>query len=97
MLNVTALEAACSGVPMIVAGGGATEEYLPKTAIRLEKSDVFVGPPLNTRYRVFDAEEIADKILVARLHGKRREKPSEKIREICKIETIMNEWRSVLN
>jgi hypothetical protein len=30
------------------------------STIYLDKSDVFIGPPLNTRYRIFDAEEIAD-------------------------------------
>lgn len=62
-INISALEASYCGVPMILPRGGATEEYLPDETVFLEKSDIFVAPPHNTRYRVYDAEEVAEKTM----------------------------------
>jgi len=89
MLNITALEALYCGVPMILPAGGPTEEYLPKTdgVSFLEKHDIFIEPPNNTRFRIFDAKEMADRILVKFLelsagknpsHTKRHRKSMEK-------------------
>ena len=97
MLNVTALEAAYCGTPMIVASGGATEEYLPDSSIRPQKTDIFVAPPLNTRYTIFDAEEIAEKIIVASLQGKCREKSHNFIQDNCSLNKVMNKWISLLS
>lgn len=96
MLNVTALEAAYCGTPMIVADGGATAEYLPEYAMRSERTDTFIAPPQNTRYTVFDTEELAEKIIMASLRGKRREKPARFIRGHCILSKVLKEWTETL-
>ncbi len=63
ILNTVVVEASHSAVTLITSTGGATDEYIPETSIRLEKCDIFVAPPANTRYRIFEAEEMAEKIL----------------------------------
>lgn len=65
-LDITALEASYCGVPMIVPKEGPTREYMPDNGLvlYLAKNDVLFEPPNNTRYRIYDSEEIAEKILV---------------------------------
>jgi glycosyltransferase involved in cell wall biosynthesis len=93
MLNTIVLEAAYCGVPMITARGGATEEYIPDTAVILKNSDVFVAPPLNTRYRIFDAEEIAEKIINEMKRGKRRESSKFKLNDL---KFVTDQWIAVI-
>ncbi len=65
-LDTTALEANYCGVPMILPNDEHTREFMPGNggANYLEKHDIFIEPPSNTRYRIFDPEEIAEKLLV---------------------------------
>jgi len=97
MLNVTALEAAYCGTPMIVPNSGATAEYLPEYSIHPQKTDTFIAPPLNTRYTVFDSEDLAEKIIVSSLKGKRREKSYNFIQNNCMLKKVMNKWLSILS
>jgi len=74
-LNIPLLEGAYCNVPMLIPHGGSSEEYTTQTATFLENTDTFIAPPLNTRYQIFDAEEIADKIIISfmRKKGKKRD------------------------
>lgn len=97
MLNTTAIEASYCGTPMIVSDIGATSEYLPDSAILPQKTDTLIAPPLNTRYTVFDAEELAEKIIAASLQGKRREKSNNYITDNCILNKVLNKWISILS
>jgi signal recognition particle GTPase len=61
ILNMSAVEAAWCGTPLITSPHWPTHEYLPKNTVYLAKSDIFIAPPINTRYRIFDALEAAKK------------------------------------
>jgi len=93
ILNIIVPEAAYCGVPMITVRGGATEEYIPDTATILEKSDIFVAPPLNTRYKVFDSYEMAEKMIFEIGRGKRR----ESLKFICNDSKLVeDEWIALI-
>lgn len=82
ILNIPAIEAEYCGKRVITSPFGPSREYLSDKAVYLDKSDVFIAPPLNTRYRIFDAEEIADKIVFSFLqHDKMKNKEDKKLRQ----------------
>jgi hypothetical protein len=56
----------------------------------------YCGTPMNTRYTVFDAEEMAEKIIVASLMGKRREKVFRYVQDNCILSKVLKEWLSIL-
>lgn len=67
IIDITELEGAFCNVPMLLSNEYRTKEFIEdyKQMNFLEKTDIFVGPPDNTRYRVFDSEEIAGKIITS--------------------------------
>ena len=95
-INIPLLEAAYCNIPVIIPHGGPNEEYAPGTAIFLGKSDTFFAPPLNTIYNVFDAEEIADKIIFMYLDKKHKKQLNKKTMEQYDWNIVSKEWMKLL-
>ena len=88
---------------MIIPPGGSTEEYLLgyHNKLILEQSDFFIAPPDNTRYTLFNAEKIAEKIIVSYLKntGGKKGVKKNKCRKMHNFDwnTISQRWINILD
>ena len=62
-------------------------------AVIKKNTDIFLAPPLNTRYRSFDSQEIADKIIFSSMKTKESKSKKE-----CKEKKNMDKfaWENVI-
>ena len=97
IINMPAIEAAYCGVPVIIPTSGPTGEIIKKNGIvPLEKTDIFVSPPFNSRLRVYDSEEIAEKIL--KLHSSRKkQKKYDPAYKRFSWDTVIDDWAAVIS
>ena len=95
MIDISALEAAYCGVPLIIPKDGPTREFMPGNGAVtcLDKNDIFIEPPNNTRYRIFDSEEITEKILLKFLEMSGPAKSSPKRKYNKELEQL--DWKKV--
>ncbi len=94
ILNYSLIEAAYCNTQMLVAPDGPNKEYVTKNTAFLEKNDIFIAPPANTRYRVFDAVEIAEKILS--LSSRRKKRTVNRRFEKYDWNTVVQKWKKVI-
>lgn len=79
-------------MPIIIPNGGPTEEYLSDNVVFLENSDIFIAPPHNTRYRIFDYQEIANAINTSISREKTPKNNSIKKQKFIDNERVIQEW-----
>jgi len=95
ILNYSVIEAAYCNTSMLIAPNGPTKEYVTRNTDFLEKTDIFIAPPSNTRYRVFDAVEMAEKILAK--SAKRKKRKINRHYEKFDWSRVIHDWKKVLS
>lgn len=95
VVNIPALEGTQCGRKMIIPRGGPTAEFIDHPTLFLENTDVLIGPPMNFRYTVFDAKEMADGILS--IANDKNAKVKRMNLEKCKTNTVMQKWVDVVH
>lgn len=95
IINIPAIEAAYCGLPTLLSPGGATEEHVFNKAKFLEKSDLFVSPPANSRLRVYDSDEITEHI-ISLYNTNKKKREYDTSYERYSWDAVMVDWVSVL-
>jgi glycosyltransferase involved in cell wall biosynthesis len=94
ILNISAIEADYCGTKVLTSSFGPTKEYLSDKAEYLEKTDIYYALPMNSGYRMFDAQEIADKIIFLSMksRGSKSKKDSKPKLDRFSWEKIIDNW-----
>ena len=96
ILNISAIEADYCGTKVLTSSFGPTKEYLSDKAEYLEKTDVYYAPPMNSGYKMFDSQEIADKIIFSSMNHKPRHAKETKENKKMKKASQEHSWEKAI-